>query len=50
MLPSISIALVTSFAVDGGVPRVPWCPIARVVFVVGGRGRAGRGLTSFVWF
>lgn len=50
MPPSISVALVTSFAVDGGVPRAPWCPIARVVFVVGRRGRVGHGLTSFVWF
>lgn len=40
-LPSISIALMTSFAVHGGVPRAPPCPRARLVFVMGKLGEGG---------
>ena len=44
-LPSISVALMTSFAVHGGVhggvPRAPPCPRAGLVFVTGKLGVGG---------
>ena len=40
-LPSISVALMTSFAVHEGVPRAPPCPRARLVFVMGKLGEGG---------